>query len=107
MALDVFILRAEIAVAVVLLITGAIAAWASANVAKRVVGLLLAHIGAVLGLAVLGLPNVVLLVGAGVALAHLLIGAALLVRLQEAYGGIEAREFDAADDQTEPTEPTP
>jgi len=107
MALDVLIFRAEIAVALVMLLSGAVAAWASANVAKRIVGLLIAHLGAVLALAALGLPDAVLIAGTGVALAHLIIGAALLVRLQEAYGGVEAREFDAADEQTEPTEPTP
>ncbi len=107
MAADVLLLRAELAVALVLLLSGAVAAWASGNVVKRIVGLLLAHVGAVLALAALGLPDVVLMLGVGVALAHLLIGAALLVRLQEAYGGVEAREFDAADEQTEPTEQTP
>lgn len=107
MTLDVLIFRAEIAVALLLLLAGAVAAWTSANVAKRIVGLMFAHVGAVLALAALGLPDVVLITGVCVALAHFIMGAALLVRLQEAYGGVEAREFDAADEQTEPTEPTP
>ena len=107
MTLDVLIFRAEIAVGLVLLVAGALAAWSSANVAKRIVGLLFAHMGAMLVLAMLGTPGAVIIVAAAVVLAHLLIGAALLVRLQEGYGGVEAREFDAADEQTEPTEPTP
>ena len=107
MTLDVLIFRAEIAIALVLLLAGAVAAWASANVAKRITGVFLAHTGALLALAALGLPGIVLIAAVCIALAHLIVGAALLVRLQEAYGGVEVREFDEADEQTEPTEPTP
>lgn len=104
MAGELIVARLELAVAAALLILGALTAWSSANVVKRLIGLTLAQLGALLGLAALGAPNAALLAVIAVALAQLILGAALAVRLQEAYGGVEAPEFDTADDQTEPTE---
>ncbi|GAM98834.1 hypothetical protein U91I_02470 [alpha proteobacterium U9-1i] len=105
MSPETLVLQAEFAVAVVMLIAGAVAAWTSANIAKRVVGVAIAQIGAVLGAMALGATSAALMAGIVVAMTQLLVGAALLVRLQEGYGGIEAREFDRADDESEPGEP--
>jgi hypothetical protein len=57
-----------------------------------------------LGLGAINAPEAALLTGAAALLAHLFIGVALIARLQEAYGGVEAEEFDAADDKSEPPE---
>ncbi|HEX8901257.1 MAG TPA: hypothetical protein VF769_08520 [Vitreimonas sp.] len=103
--LDPLVARLLLAVAVALLMLGAVTAWTSANVIKRVVGVVLACLGALGGLAALGAPHAVLVLGAGAALAQLAMGVALAVRLQEAYGGVEAAEFDQADDVDEPAEP--
>lgn len=105
MAPDVLIERILLAGAVALLVVGAVAAWTSANVAKRVAAIALAHIGAVVALAVLGAPGPALIAGVGAAFAQLTLGVALIVRLQESYGAIEAPEIDAADASSEPTEP--
>jgi hypothetical protein len=53
----------------------------------------------------LSAPESLLVVGIAAAFAQLVIGVAVGVRLQEAYGGVEAAEFDAADDANEPAEP--
>lgn len=97
--------RAQLVAAIALLLIGVATAWASANTAKRLAGLLIAQIGAMLGLAVLGAPQGAIIAGVALAFALMLVGAALIVRLQEAYGGVEAAEFDAADEQSEPAEP--
>ncbi len=97
--------RLQFAASVALLMIGAVTAWTSTNVFKRVAGLVIALIAAILALAVLGAPSFALMAGVSAAAANLLIGLALLVRLQESYGGVETPEFDLADDQSEPTEP--
>lgn len=97
--------RAHLTGAVTLLLIGVGMAWTSANTAKRLAGLLIAALAAVLGLAALGAPQSAMIAGLALAFAHLLAGAALIVRLQEAYGGVEAADFDAADEQSEPAEP--
>lgn len=97
--------RLQFAASVALLMIGAVTAWASTNALKRVAGLMLALIGAILAMAVLGAPGFALLAGVAAAAASLLVGVALLVRLQESYGGVETPEFDLADDQSEPIEP--
>jgi hypothetical protein len=99
--------RALFAAAVVMLMAGAVSAWSSDNAAKRVAGLVIACLGAVIGLAALGAPAGALLAGGAAGFAYLAVGIALLVRLQEAYGGIEATTIDSADAQSEPAEPTP
>lgn len=82
---------------VLLLIAGASAAWASGNLAKRLVGLAMAHLGAVLSAASVGAPHSLLMAGAALGFAALAIGAAIVVRLQEAHGAIEAAVVDGAD----------
>lgn len=88
----------------VLLLIGALAATVSSNPLKRVAGVALALSGAVSALAALHVGEAALLAGAGAAFALSALGVALAVRLQEAYGGGDAAEFDAADQAVEPVE---
>ena len=105
MVIDPIVARLLLAVAVAMLMLGAVTAWTSTNFIKRVAGLLVASLGALCSAAALSAPASLLVVGIAAAFAQLVIGVALGVRLQEAYGGAEAAEFDAADDANEPAEP--
>lgn len=105
MSLDPILARVLLAAATTLLLIGVIAAWTSTNLVKRAVGLLFAFLGAMLGAAALGAPAALLMLGAGVALAYFLVAAALIVRVQEAYGAVEAADLDSADGADEPAEP--
>lgn len=107
MAHDLFIERAFVSGAILVLMAGAATAWISANIAKRLVGLALALIGAVMALAGLGAPSEVSSAGVAVGFGQIALGIALLVRLQEAYGATEAPEIDAADGESEPPEIRP
>lgn len=91
------IMRALLTVGIALIALGASAALASSNVMKRLGAALVAHVGAILALAALAAPTVLLVTAAAAAMAYLAIGVALLVRAQEAYGAIEAVELDGAD----------
>ncbi|MGE0596618.1 MAG: hypothetical protein AB7P07_09630 [Hyphomonadaceae bacterium] len=91
--LDVAILAA----ALLLVFGGGALAWASFIALKRVLGLLLVFLGAVLGLALLGAPSGVLMASVAVALVNLSFGFALCVRLQEVYGGGDLDQIDSAD----------
>lgn len=99
--------RALTAAAVVLLLAGAASAWTSANALKRLGGLVVAALGAIVALAALGAPQALLIAAAAALFAQIAVGAALLVRLQEDYGGVEIPEIDFADAQSEPPEPAP
>lgn len=94
-------------VAAALVMAGAAAAWTAPNAAKRIGALVVAFIGAVIGLAAAGAPNGALVAGVAAAFAYVAIGAAIIVRLQESYAAIDAPELDAADEQDEPAEPQP
>ncbi len=83
--------------AVALLMAGAVTAWTSANVTKRIAALALAQIGALAGLSALGAPSAASVAGIVAAFAQLTLGVALIVRLQETYNSVEAPELDAAD----------
>lgn len=104
---DPIVTRLLLAAAVAMLMLGAVAAWTSANLIKRVAGLVVAMLGAVAGLAALSAPPGLMIAGAAAAFAQLALGVALGVRLQEAYGGVEVADFDIADDADEPAEPKP
>ena len=106
MAPDTLVERLELAAAAVVLIVGVTTALASANAVKRVCGLTLVMLAVLLALAALRVPQAALMAGLAVVFAQMLIGAAVLVRLQEAYGVIEVAEFDAADAKAEPAEPS-
>jgi len=96
--------RALLAGAVVLLMVGVVAAWSSDHATKRVIGIVVALLGALVGLAALSAPSALLIAGVAVLFGHVAVGVALVVRLQEAYGGVEAPAIDAADAQSEPVE---
>lgn len=102
---DPTLVRLLLAVATTLLLVGVVAAWTSTNVVKRAIGLLVAMLGALAGAVALGAPAAWLMLGTGVALAYFIVASALIVRLQEAYGAVEAAELDAADGADEPAEP--
>lgn len=95
-----------LALAVALVIGGAVGALASNNALKKVAAVLTAFIGAGLALAVMGAPSLALVVVAALGFAYCLVGVAIVVRLQEAYSSIEFPDLDAADEQDEPREPT-
>ena len=76
----------------------------SSNAVKRIAGMVIAQSGATLGAIALGLPAAGATAMLAVMLAGLLIGAAIVVRLQEAYGSIEALEIDDADNYSEPAD---
>lgn len=94
--------RLVLTCAVGLLFGGAFLAWTNANAMKRVAGVFVAQIGAIIAIAVLGAPSQLFICGVAVAFGQLTIGAALLVRLQEAYGAQEIPAIDMADAGDEP-----
>lgn len=83
---------------------GAVAALLSANAIKRVGGLLVSGFGAVAVLAAMGAGSGPILVGVAVLFVYAAIGTAIVVRLQESYGSIEAPEIDAADAESDAQE---
>lgn len=90
-----------------LLVIGVTATLLSTNLVKRLVGLVFAVMGAMLaGLAFAG-PSGALTAGIVIGLAYLMVGAFLLIRLQEAFGSLEARDIDAADAAAESSEAGP
>lgn len=88
-----------------LLMIGAVAAWTAPNAMKRVAGVIVALVGAIVAMAALHAPPTWLISGAALTLAYCVVGVAVVVRLQEAYGGAEAKAIDAEDDEVEPAEP--
>jgi hypothetical protein len=98
---------AAFVVAIALALASALTAHASTNATKRLVAVIVALFAALLALAALGAPQTVLIAGGAFAFAYCVIGVAIVVRLQEAYGGVEVADFDAADDASEPRERAP
>ena len=88
--------------AMALLMIGAAAALVSPNAMKRLVGMSIATLGALAGLAALGAPDGALVAGAALLLAQIVVGVAIIIRLQESYGGVETPEIDVADADSEP-----
>jgi hypothetical protein len=88
--------------AVALLMIGAGAALVSPNAIKRLAGLSIAMLGGLAGLAAVRAPEGAIVAGAAVLLAQLALGAAIIIRLHESYGGIETPDIDAADGEDEP-----
>jgi len=84
---------------------GAVTAFASSNALKKLAAVLTALVGAGVALAVLGAPSATIAAALAIAFGYSVVGVAVVVRLQEAYGAIEASELDAADEQDEPRGP--
>ncbi len=95
-------LMVGLALAIALVAGGAAAACASGNALKKLAAVLTALVGAGLALALLGAPSAALLAGVVIAFGYCVVGAAVAVRLHEAYGSIETSDLDAADEQDEP-----
>lgn len=95
-------LIACLALAVALIASGAVAAFTSASTVKKLAAIVIALTGAALALALLQAPRVAVVAAVAIAFAYAVVGVALTARLQEAYGGIETDEFDAADQNDEP-----
>ncbi len=93
-----------LAIAVALMMAGSVTAWAASAAAKRVAGVLIVLIAAMVALAAFGAPAGAYMTAVAIAFGYCALGAALTVRLQEAYASTEAREIDAADDRDEPPE---
>jgi hypothetical protein len=89
-----------------LLMIGAVAAWTAPNVMKRVGGVIIALVAAIVAMAALQAPPSWLIASAALALAYCIVGTTIVVRLQEAYGAAETRALDVADDEAEPPEPS-
>lgn len=93
------------AIALTLAFVGSMTALLDANIIKRIGGVLTSTIGALVGLSTLKAGDFYLITVIACALAYVSTAVALLVRIQEAYGGIEAPLADAADQADEPMEP--
>jgi hypothetical protein len=91
--------------AIALVVIGGVAALLLANVVKRIAALIIAGFGAIVALAALGAPDSALVVGVAVVFAQTVVGVAILVRLQESYGAIEASEIDSADGDEDARDP--
>jgi len=100
-------LLAGLVLAIALIASGAVGAFTTANALKKVGAIAVALGGALLALALLQAPNLALIALVAVSFAYAVVGVALAVRLQEAYGVIETDEIDAADEQDEPRGPRP
>lgn len=85
-----------------LFVIGVVTAWGAGASAKRLIGLAIMSLGSVLALAALGAPQGLIVAAVLAGLAYIVVGTALMVRLQEAYGGVEAAMFDRADRESEP-----
>jgi uncharacterized membrane protein AbrB (regulator of aidB expression) len=98
-------LMVGLALAIALVTAGAVTAFVSSNALKKVAAVLTALVGATLAAALLGAQSSLLIAVAAIAFAYCVVGIAVVVRLQEAYGSIESSDLDAADEQDEPREP--
>lgn len=94
--------RVLVAVAVGLALLGASAALAAQSVIARLVGVVVASLGGACALAFVGAPPAAQAVAAASGLAYLLVGAAILLRIQESYPSLEGAALDTADAAEEP-----
>jgi hypothetical protein len=95
----------SLVIAAALLMAGVATAWSSANLMRRMMGLAIALIAAVVAASVLGAPDQVAIAATALAFAYLVAGVSVLVRLHETYATSETPDLDAADDADEPAEP--
>lgn len=94
-----------LAAALALVFGGAAMALTGANLVKRIGGILASLTGAIIGLAALGAGAGVLIAAVAIAFAYCVVGASVLVRLQESHGAIETAVIDSGDQADEPLEP--
>jgi hypothetical protein len=95
----------SLAIAAALLMAGVATAWSAANLMRRMMGVAIALIAAVVAASVLGAPDQVAIAATALAFVYLVAGVSVLVRLQEAYAASDTPDHDAADDAEEPAEP--
>ncbi len=93
--------------AVALFAGAAAGAFAAGNALKKLAAIFISLVAAALTLALLGASSAAPIAVMAIAFAYCLVGVALVVRLQEAYGSIEQSDLDAADERDEPAEPLP
>ncbi|MCC6788805.1 MAG: hypothetical protein IT547_13300 [Hyphomonadaceae bacterium] len=96
-----------IAGASTLVMIGAAAALLSGNAIKRVGGILISGFGAVASLAAIGAGSGPVVAGVTLLFVYAVLGAGIVVRLQESYGSIEAPDIDAADAEDDARERRP
>jgi hypothetical protein len=96
---------ANLAAAVALLSLAAATCLSTNNMSRRSIALFVAMLGGLLAASALHADAGLLIAGVAVMAGYAAIGAALLVRSQEAYQSVEADELDAADLSDEPLEP--
>ncbi len=101
MAYALVLERALFAGAVVLMLAGALSAWSAQNTARKLAGLLVAMLGAVMAVVALDAPAWIAVAGAALALAQLVVGAAVAVRLHESYGSSETADADRVEADAE------
>jgi hypothetical protein len=95
-----------LAAGIVLLTCGVALGWASVSVAKRLIGVIIALLGGIVGLAAIGAPQPMMIAGAATLFAYVTVGVSVLARLQEAYGATDVGDIDRSDAETEPAEPS-
>jgi hypothetical protein len=93
-----------LALAVALVVGGALSAFASSNALKRVAAVVIALFGAALALGALGAPAIGVVGAVAIAFGYAVAGVSIVVLLQETYGSVEVRDVDAADERDEPQE---
>lgn len=106
MTLDHVAMFAQAATALFLFVMGAIALLTSGSVGKRLMGLAALSLASLYALAAFGAPQSLLIAAALAALCQIALGVALMVRLKEDYGSVEARDLDDADRDSERTDQT-
>lgn len=99
--------RLSLAAALALSFAGVVGVFAAPNLIKRLFCIVIAQLGALLAGAVLGAPGAALAAGVALLFAQVGVAAALIVRIQEAYGVVETPEIDAVDADDEAREPQP
>jgi multisubunit Na+/H+ antiporter MnhC subunit len=101
MALDHAAALAHCAAAFVMFALGVVALFTAGGVGKRLMGLAVLGLSVVYALAALGAPPDLVLAAIIAAFCQTAFGVALMARIKEDYGSVEARDLDAADREGE------
>ena len=105
MALHQAALMAQCAVAFALFVIGAAALLTAGSVGKRLIALAVVNLAALYALAALAAPESILVAAVFAGFAQICIGVSVMVRLKEDYGSVLTRHLDAADAESERTDP--